>query len=441
MGMHFHPNRDIRSWGRVGSRLHQVARPRFVDDVRQWNSSQSEMRLAVGSRRSYSDVCLADGGRLVDMTGLNRFLGFDPATGILAAEAGVTIDSVLKAFVPKGWFVPVTPGTRFATLGGAVANDVHGKNHHRAGTFGQHIGKLVLERSDEGTVRIGPKKRSDLFSATVGGLGLTGVITEVELRLQRIPSAQLLVETVACAGLDELCDELEIADSAFEHSVAWIDCTAAGRGIGRGLVSRANWSEEGSLDAHRDARRSVPTDRLDGMLNPFSLRLFNALYHANGKLNAGRRLTHYDPFLYPLDSIRHWNRLYGRNGFYQYQCVIPDAAGREPIRQLLSAIAASGEGSFLAVLKRFGDCSSPGLLSFPMPGLTLALDFRNRGARTLELLSCLDSIVEDAGGRLYAAKDMRIPPGAFRSAYPQFEQFRQFVDPACTSDFWRKLVS
>jgi len=198
MGMNFHPDRDVRSWGRVGSRLHHVARPRFAEDVRQWNSDGSEPRLAVGNRRSYSDVCLSDGGKLVDMTGLNRFLSFDPESGILVAEAGATIDAVLKAFVPKGWFVPVTPGTRFATLGGAVANDVHGKNHHRAGTFGRHVRKVMLERSDEGTVAIGPRKRSKLFAATVGGLGLTGVISEVEVQLQRIPSSQLDVETLAC---------------------------------------------------------------------------------------------------------------------------------------------------------------------------------------------------------------------------------------------------
>jgi FAD/FMN-containing dehydrogenase len=342
--MHFHIDRDRRSWGRVGSRVHRVARPRFVEDVREWNRSQSDSRLAVGSLRSYSDVCLSDGSQLIDMTGVNRFRSFDAETGILVAEAGATIDALLKTFVPHGWFVPVTPGTRFVTLGGAVANDVHGKNHHRAGTFGQHVSSLTLERSGEGSVTIGPEFKSDLFSATVGGLGLTGIISEIELRLQRIPSSQLQVETLACPNLEALCSELEATDAGFEHSVAWIDCTASSSKLGRGIITRANWSEDGSLEPHGDPRGAVPTDRLDGLLNPLSLRAFNSLYHLNGTLQAGTRLMHYDPFLYPLDSIRHWNRLYGRKGFYQYQCVIPDVAGREPVRELLETNAPSGVG-------------------------------------------------------------------------------------------------
>lgn len=375
------------------------------------------------------------------MTGLNRFRSFDSATGILVAEAGVTIDALLKTFVPLGYFVPVTPGTRFVTLGGAVANDVHGKNHHRAGTFGRHVTGLVIERSGEGTARIGPQERPDLFRATLGGLGLTGIITEVELKLQPIQSSRLWVETVPSDNLDALCDEIEMSDSEFEHVVAWIDCAATGQQLGRGIVTRANWANDQVLAPHRPARRSMPTDRLGALLNPLTLKAFNTLYHAKGKWSAGRHLSHYDPFLYPLDSILHWNRLYGRDGFYQYQCVIPQAAGRDPVLELIRSVSASGEGSFLAVLKRFGGHPSPGMLSFPMPGLTFALDFRNRGPRTLELFSRLDSIVEAAGGRLYAAKDMRIPPLAFKQAYPEFENFRQFIDPRCSSDFWKRLCS
>lgn len=437
--MHFQTKRQMRSWGRVGSRIHQVARPRFADDVRRWNGAGQEGRLAVGNLRSYSDVCLSDGGRIVDMTGLNRFRSFDPTTGILVAEAGLTIDELLKAIVPQGFFVPVTPGTRFVTLGGAVANDVHGKNHHRLGTFGRHVRSLLLERSDRGTVTTTPKREPDLFSATVGGLGLTGIITEVELQLQPIGSSQLSVETLSCASLDELCDALDAGDSAFEHNVAWIDCTASGSSLGRGIASRANWASDGELRPHGQPKRSMPTDRVDGLLNPLTLKLFNSLYHVKGRWTAGSAVSHYEPFLYPLDSVRHWNRLYGSSGFYQYQCVIPDAAGREPVRELLKEIAKCGEGSFLAVLKRFGDMPSPGMLSFPMPGLTLALDFRNRGPATLELLSRLDAIVGSASGRLYAAKDMRLPPEQFRKSYASFDRFCGFVDPCCRSDFWARL--
>jgi L-gulonolactone oxidase len=439
--MRFHTNRGVQSWGRVGRRVHQVARPRSLEDVRRWNATEAQSRLPVGKLRSYSNVCLADGGHLVDMTGLDRFRSFDLETGILRAEAGTTIDAILKTFVPLGYFVPVTPGTRFVTLGGAVANDVHGKNHHRVGTFGRHARSLVLERSDEGTIEVSPDNRPELFRATVGGLGLTGIITEVELELKPIGSAYLATDTLACDGLDRLCDELQAGDAGFEHVVAWIDCTATGSKLGRGIVSRANWGDDGALNPHAAATRSMPTDRLGALLNPVTLKAFNTLYHANGKLSAGSRLSHYEPFMYPLDSIHHWNRLYGRSGFYQYQCAIPEAAGREPIRQMLQEISASGEGSFLAVLKRFGNLPSPGLMSFPMPGLTLALDFRNRNRKTLELFSRLDAIVGASGGRLYAAKDQRIPPALFKQGYPAFDQFCELVDPCCRSDFWIKIRS
>lgn len=440
MSLTFHPSDAIQSWGRVGRRHHQVARPRSLGELGGADRGKEGL-LAVGNRRSYSDVCLADGGRLVDMTGLDRFRSFDPHTGILVAEAGVTIDAVLQAFVPRGWFVPVTPGTRFVTLGGAVANDVHGKNHHRAGTFGCHVEQLRLERSDRGSVLVRPDDEDGLFRATVGGLGLTGVITEVAVRLHRIGSAMLDVDSRACGNLDELCDGLAQGDDAFQHNVAWVDCTAGGRNVGRGLLSRGNWREAGPLEPHRAPRRAMPTDRVDGLLNPLTLKLFNSAYHWLGRAKAGRSVVHYEPFLYPLDSILNWNRLYGRNGFFQYQCVIPDAAGREPIRRLLAEIARAGEGSFLAVLKRFGDRPSPGLLSFPQPGLTLALDFRNRGPDTLRLLERLDAIVSEADGRLYPAKDLRLPREAFVRGYPRLQEFAGFVDPACQSEFWKRMTS
>ena len=439
MTMHFQERTDIQSWGRVGKRVHRVAQPRFPVDVRRWNRL-AESGLAVGSRRSYSDVCLCDGGQIVDMTGLDRFITFDPATGVLVAEAGVTIDALLKTLVPLGYFVAVTPGTRFVTLGGAVANDVHGKNHHWSGTFGRHVRGLVLERSTEGTLLVGPDAHHELFGATVGGLGLTGIITEVELQLQRIESSQLDVETVPCQNLAEVCHELEASDG-FEHSVAWVDCTASGESVGRGIVTRANWARDGILDPHGPAKRSMPTDRVGALLNPLSLRAFNRLYHARSKLRQRRTRSHYNAFLYPLDSILHWNRLYGREGFYQFQCVVPDRAGQGAVRELLKQIAKSGEGSFLAVLKRFGDVPSPGLLSFPMPGLTLALDFRNRGQATVDLLARLDSVVLEAGGRHYPAKDMRLPVEAFRQGYPTLESFSRLIDPRCRSDFWKKVTA
>jgi L-gulonolactone oxidase len=441
MSMPFHSTDTINSWSRVGQRSHQVARPRFIKDLEQWAIHDRAPRLAIGSRRSYSDVCLADRGRILDMTGLDRFRSFDPESGLLVAEAGVTIAEVLNAFVPMGFFIPVTPGTKFVTLGGAVANDVHGKNHHRAGTFGHHVKSLVLLRSDGSRIEASPSNAKDLFAATIGGLGLTGIITAVTIQLQRIPSSQFDVETRACPNLETLCDGLDVSSGGFEHNVAWIDCSARGERLGRGLLTCANWSEQGGFVAHRASAKSMPTDRLNGLINPITLRLFNNCYFALGRLRSGRSVMHYEPFLYPLDSILHWNRLYGRKGFFQYQCVIPDAAGREPLRALLQQIAASGEGSFLAVLKRFGAMQSPGMLSFPQPGLTLALDFRNRGSHTLQLLRRLDAIVTEAGGRLYPAKDLRMPREIFVGGYPEHVRFAPFIDPACQSDFRKRMFS
>lgn len=439
MSLAFHADDGVQAWNLLGRRRHMVARPRFAEDVRPL-ADEGGQRLGIGARRSYSDVGLADGGRLVDMTGLDRFRGFDPASGILTADPGVTLGQILATFVPRGWFLPVTPGTRFVTLGGAVANDVHGKNHRRAGTFGSHVTGLGLVRSDGAALRPSPSSEPALFAATIGGLGLTGLVTEVSVRLQRIGSAWLDVETIACPDLAALCATLRTGEASAEHGVAWIDCTASGGALGRGIVSLANWSAEGDLSPHRARQRlGVPTRRTGGLLNPLTLRLLNQAYYQAGRLKAGRRHVHYAPFFHPLDAIGGWNRLYGARGFRQYQCLVPDAAGTAPVAELLRVIAASGEGSFLAVLKRFGAAASPGLLSFPAPGLTLALDFRDRGDETLALFARLDAIVAAAGGRLYPAKDGRLPASLMPGGEEAMARFRPFVDPACVSDFAKRV--
>lgn len=439
MTLHFRDDRHATSWGRVVRRTQRVARPAHRDLVEAWNRASAEPRLAVGRRRSYGDTCLTDGAAL-DMTGLDRFIRFDPTTGILVAEAGLTLDALLAVTVPRGWFVPVTPGTRHVTLGGAVANDVHGKNHTRAGTFGSHVRRLTILRSD-GRFVATPEAHAELFAATIGGLGLTGIVTEVELALQPVASAWLATETLACTGLDATCDALEGGLTTAEHNVAWIDCTARGRSLGRGLVTRANWCDDGALDPHRAGGLAVPVDGPDALLNPVTLKLFNTAYYAAGAMKAGPGRAHYASVFHPLDAIGDWNRLYGRSGFYQYQCVIPARAGRAPLTALMRRIAASGEGSFLAVLKWFGDRASPGLLSFPQAGWTFALDFHNRGVATLRLLAELDAIVADAGGRLYPAKDGRMSPALFRAGLPQLDRFRAVIDPACRSDFWTRMTS
>jgi L-gulonolactone oxidase len=433
---------DALSWGRLVRTPQRVATPRFREDLTRLIAARpGGTVLPVGLRRSYGDSVLNTEGGLVEMAGLDRFIAIDLSAGKLRAEAGVTLSDIMARIVPHGFFVPVTPGTRFVTLGGAIANDIHGKNHHRAGTFGRHVIRLGLMQSDGSRLEIGPESNNDLFAATVGGLGLTGIIEWAEIKLQPILSSQLDVETISFEGLSEFWQLAEASSATHEHTVAWIDCTAKGRRSGRGIFSRGNWSSEGGLMVHDDRRRlHVPFEAPSQLLSSLTVSLFNRFYDAAQKRKAGAQRQHYAPFFHPLDSIGNWNRLYGRSGFWQYQCVVPPPTMRDAIASLLREIVRSGQGSFLAVLKTFGDVASPGLLSFPEQGATLALDCPNRGETTLRLFSRLDAIVREAKGRLYAAKDGRIPKDMWAAGYPNLARFMTNVDPAFASDFWRRVM-
>ncbi|MGE0410255.1 MAG: FAD-dependent oxidoreductase [Amphiplicatus sp.] len=426
------------SWGRVVRAEHKLVAPRHRDEAAAAFDAARRAGggvLAVGLGRSYGDSGLNQGGALIDMRGLDRLIAFDREAGVLRAEAGASLADIIAFAAPRGFFPSTTPGTRFVTLGGAIANDVHGKNHHRAGTFGASVRRLCLLRA-EGETEIGPD--SPLFRATIGGLGLTGVILWAEIALARIASTVLDQETIAFASLDEFFNLAAESEAGFEHTVAWIDCLAA---VGRGVFSRGNWAETGPRAAAAPRpRAAIPFDAPSVLLNRASLAAFNALYYRLGRMRAGASRIRYDRFFYPLDAIGGWNRLYGARGFYQYQSVVPPAAARAATRDMLAAIAAAGEGSFLAVLKTFGDRPSPGMLSFPMAGATLALDFANRGERTMRLLARLDEIVAAAGGRLYPAKDGRLPRAMFEQGYPQAEEFSRYVDPAMSSGFWRRMT-
>jgi len=374
---------------------------------------------------------------MIETRFLDRLRSFDPESGLLRAEAGISLDAILRFCVPRGWFLPTTPGTAQITLGGAIANDVHGKNHHRTGCIGNHIPAFDLLRSDRPpqTCRAG----DPLHAATVGGLGLTGLITEAQIQLTPIRSSFLDVELIRFKGLDEFTALSAESAETWEHTVAWIDCVAGGAALGRGIFIRGNWSDRGMLSVHRPARLCVPMNFPSFALNRFSVTAFNTLYY---RRFFGRTKTlhqHYAPFFYPLDGVRQWNRIYGKRGFYQYQCLTPPAAGTGPMTQILRKIAASGQASFLAVLKTFGPVRSPGMLSFPAPGITLALDFPQCGTRTLELFDHLDDIVRDCAGRLYPAKDARMRSEDFQRFYPQLAGFREHLDPAFTSDFWKRM--
>ncbi|MBB3542458.1 FAD-binding oxidoreductase [Rhizobium sp. BK399] len=439
----FSRSNDIRSWGGVLRAPHQVARPLWRDDLpRALVAARDEglHLLATGLRRSYSDTCLNPDGALLEMTSLDRAIFFEPELRILRAEAGVSFDTLLKMLIRRGLFLPVTPGTRFVTLGGAIANDVHGKNHHRAGTLGRWVKRIGLLRSDGTELELTPQDNTGLFAATIGGLGLTGIITWAEIEVMSIGSAIMEAENIPFANLDEFF-QIAQESEGYEYTVSWIDCLAKGKDLGRGLFTRGNHASKGArLPSNAEPKLTMPLNFPAFILNRLSIGAFNGLYYWNGKRKAGREAVPIHPFFYPLDAIGHWYRMYGRAGMYQYQSVVPPENERDATKAMLETISTAGEGSFLAVLKTFGDRLSPGMLSFPRPGTTLALDFPNRGEVTLRLMGRLDAIVREAGGRLYPAKDGRIPADMFRAGYSQWEDFAQHVDPHFQSHFWKRVA-
>lgn len=397
--------------------------------------------LPHGMGRSYGDVCLNSGGTLIHTRWLDRFLAFDAVQGTVRVEAGMTLRTLLAAVVSLGWFLPVVPGTAWATVGGAVANDVHGKNHGVQGSFGHHVLRLGLFGSDGQERTCSQDVEPERFRATVGGLGLTGLITWVELRLERVRDAGLVTRNRRFANLDTWFDLAgPVAQLDWPYQVAWIDCAASGPALGRGwlLEARHATAGDGAAPDWRERPRRFPWMPPVSLVNTWSLRAFNAAYF-HRPLPPPGQVRHYQPYFFPLDAVADWYRLYGPRGFFQYQCVLPPTGQKEALRDLLQRIARKGEGSFLAVLKRFGPRQPVGLLSFPREGLTVALDFANRGEQTLALFHELDAVVRAAGGALYPAKDARMSPAMFQAGFPQWSEFARWVDPQFGSDFWRRV--
>jgi FAD/FMN-containing dehydrogenase len=405
---------------------------------------EGETALPFGNGRSYGDSCLNDGGVLIGLSPLDRFIAFDAETGLLQCEAGVLLADIIELTLPQGWFLPVTPGTKFVTVGGAIANDVHGKNHHRAGTFGCHVRAFELLRSDGTRLVCSPDENAGHFAATIGGLGLTGVVTRATLQLKRAGSAFLEGEQIKFGGLDEFFALSAASAASHEYVVSWIDCLGSGTSLGRGLFLRANVLSASEADARKAKAPpvlplAVPLTPPLSLVNGLTLRAFNAAFYNRQRAREVPKLWHYNSFHYPLDAIANWNRIYGPKGFLQYQCVVPAKDQRAVSEALLGEISRSGQGSFLVVFKVFGDVPPPGLLSFPMAGTTLALDFPIKGPSTFALMDRLDAIVVEAGGRIYPAKDARMSPDTFRRGYPKFEEFRTFVDPRLSSSFARRV--
>lgn len=415
----------LSGWGRFPKLDCAVTAPRTEADLRAL-VAQGPL-IARGNGRAYGDSAL-NPARTVDMRRFNRLLAFDPATGQLTVEAGAILGDIVAAMLPRGWFPAVTPGTRFVTVGGMIAADVHGKNHHRDGSFGAFVDWIDVMAADGRVVRASPSAEAELFHWTIGGMGLTGVILRAAFRLIPVETAWIRQTLIAAPDLDAAMAAFDAAREA-TYSVAWIDCLSSGARLGRSIVMLGEHATRADLPPARAAhpyatprkpRLGVPIDAPGWALNRFSVRAFNALYYRKGMWGAGESLIDWDSFFYPLDAIGGWNRIYGRRGFAQFQCVLPLERSRDGLRALLGAISASGQGSFLSVIKRFGP--QAGRFSFPMEGYTLALDFPVK-ATTLALMQALDRIVIDHGGRFYLAKDSRMTPATLRAADPRAAAF------------------
>jgi FAD/FMN-containing dehydrogenase len=394
--------------------------------------------LAFGMGRSYGDVCLNPAGTLWLTTGLNHFIHFDAKSGRLTCEAGVLLRDIQQTMSRQGWMLPVTPGTQFVTVGGAIANDVHGKNHHVMGSFGHHVLQFTLIRTTGEELVCSPNENPEWFAATLGGMGLTGVIQQATLQLRPVQGPWLDTQTLPYASLDEFFHLADDSEANWEYTVSWIDCMK--HGSSRGLFMRGNHANRIGFERPQKSALNMPFTPPVSMVNRWSLKPFNALYFNVNRWKASRQVQHYEPFFYPLDNVLAWNRMYGPKGFYQYQCVLPRQNGQAGIQAMLSEISHSGQGSFLAVLKTFGQRSSLGMLSFAQPGVTLALDFPNRDQATLHLLNQLDAVVSEHGGRIYMAKDARMPRALFDAGYPQLQAFSAFRDPGISSAMSRRLM-
>jgi len=430
--------KKIAGWGQMAPQECDIYRPekrRSLKDLLA-EAPQSSL-LARGLGRSYGDAAVNDRAAVIDMTRLDRMLDFDPATGLLECEAGVSLAQIVEIFLPRGYFLPVSPGTKFVTVGGAIANDIHGKNHHAVGSFGQFVDELNLLLANGETRNCSPTENETLFWATVGGLGLTGIILSAKIRLQPVESAYVSVDYHRSKNLDDALATMADSDQDYQYSVAWVDCLAKGASLGRSVLMRGDHAPvsalksgqaQAPLQIPRPRAKGVPVNVPQFVLNPLSVGLFNAtFYRKHG--DAQGVIVDYDSYFYPLDGIHHWNRLYGKAGFAQYQATLPLESGAGLVK-LLERLAQSRRASFLAVLKRFGE-ASPGYLSHPMKGYTLTLDLPNRSG-LIPFLHELDRILLDYGGRVYCAKDGATKAESFAEMYPRLDAFKAVkaeVDP------------
>jgi len=430
----------FESWGRYPQHRANLIPLHWQSDFPAVTQNKHQGILPVGMGRSYGDVCLLNEGNLLVTTGMNRLLAFDPSTGVLTAESGITLAQILDFAVPRGFFLPVTPGTKYVTLGGAIANDIHGKNHHIAGTFGRHVPAFELVRSDGSRRICSATENPELYAATIGGLGLTGLITWAQLKLRPIVTRKVDYEGIQFHGVDEFLDLTNQAGD-IEYTVSWVDVTSTGKNFARGIFMQGDHSEiPGPLTISPEPKLFFPFEAPGFALNSASVSLFNTAFFHKQIHKRVVALQDFEPFFYPLDKVLHWNRMYGKGGLLQFQYVIPWDNARVGTIAILQEVAKSGLASFLAVLKAFGDVPSPGMMSFPKPGITLALDFPIKPDRSFPLFHRLAEMTREFGGRLYPAKDAAMTPGQFQAFYPQWQQFAQFRDPQIASSFWERVT-
>ena len=448
----------LTGWGRIAPTEADLAAP--ASDA---EAAALLRRLAAGDGtspgaiprglgRSYNNAAQSAGGTVISTDRLNKIISLDPATGVVVAEAGVSLEQLMVAGLPHGWFVPVSPGTRQVTVGGAIAADVHGKNHHAAGSFASHVTSFdILVPGQAEPNPVTPEADPELFWATAGGMGLTGFITRATIQLKRVESSLILVETVKTRDIDETMAVLAEHDKKYGYTVAWSDDLAAGGSLGRSIITSGDFATLDDLDAKRRAnpfafdpraRLAAPPAFPPGLMNRYSIRLANAAWYAKAPRRRERELQTISQFFHPLDGIRNWNRVYGPGGFRQYQYVMPFGA-EAAVRKSFEMVSAHRAPSFVTVLKRFGK-ADPGLLSFPAPGWTLALDFPARTPGLGPLLDQLDQLVVASGGRVYLAKDSRVSAATLEQMYPRLDEFRKLraeLDPRgiLASDLSRRL--